>query len=336
LRYHGRARRAAILSHIKNVRVLKATIRLASNREEILPSFPLKIEVPSLRTDFRDVVEVPSSRAADGEIAIEDRAGRPSARISGRRAWFGGPFRRLAREVSDVRFGFWGNQGFLYRFALRLLEERHGIFSFHAAGLVDERGPALYVVVGGAGSGKTVFLLSGLARGLKLFSTETVHFRFASASVLWDKGSLVDNVRLGTLVHDFPKFLPSGISPTGSTDLWDRKIALDLGPFAASADTLANPDVVLLLPRIEEGREGYLRRRVEDPRTAAKAFFDNISQKIAESFILYDSLAVPGQDTPALAAARLRAVRRLAVHPTVRLTAKVLSGPARCWGDLLD
>ena len=324
------------MRHERNVRILKATVRLVSNRLEVLPSFPLKIEVPSLLTDFRDVVEVPSSRPADGEILIEDRTGRPSAKIFGRRARFGGPFRRLARDASDVRFGFWGNQGFLYRFALRLLEERHGIFSFHAAGLVDERKPVLYVVAGGAGSGKTVFLLSGLARGLKLFSTETVHFRFASGSVRWDKGSLVDNVRLGTLVHDFPEFLPSGITPSGPKDLWDRKIALDLGSFAASADTLETPEVVLLLPRIEEGREGYLRRRVDDPRAAAKAFFDNISQKIAESFLLYDRLAMAGQDTPLLAAARLRAVRRLAVHPTVRLTASVLSGPARCWGDLLD
>ncbi|MBM3310175.1 MAG: hypothetical protein FJY80_01565 [Candidatus Aminicenantes bacterium] len=318
-------------------RVLRATFAVWSNRKELLPSFPLKAEVPSLLTDFKSVDPIPCPVSPDGTIFIEDRPGRPTARLAGRRASFRGPFRRLAREASDARFGFWGNQGFLYRFALRLLEERHGVFSLHAAGLVDERGPVLYVVIGGAGSGKTVFLLSGLARGLKLFSTETVHFRPSSSGRLrWDKGSVIDNVRLGTLVHDFPDFRPPNVAKSGAKDLWTKKIALDLGAFASTEDVLVDPDLVLLFPRVEAGRRSHIRRPVGDPRTAAKAFFDNMSQKIGESFLLYDRLALPGQDTSDLAAARLRAAKRLARHPSVRLTASVLAGPERCWGDLVD
>lgn len=319
------------------LRILQASFLVRSNRDELLPSFPLKVEVPSLLTDFRSVDPTPCPASPDGTIVIQDVPGRPTARLAGRRASFRGPFRLLARRASDARYGFWGNQGFLYRFALRLLEERNGLFGFHAAGLVDERGPVLYVVIGGAGSGKTVFLLSGLARGLKLFSTETVHFGLSSSGKLrWIKGSLVDNVRLGTLVHDFPSFRPPNVPAVGTKDLWSQKIALDLGAFASTADVLVNPACVLLLPRVEEGRSGHLRRPVADPRVAAKAFFDNISQKIGESFVLYDRLPLPGQDTAALAAARLRAAERLARHPSVRLTASVLAGPERCWGDLLD
>jgi len=315
--------------------ILRTTIAVEADKSGILPSFPLPVEVPSLLTDFRSVDLIAPPRRPDGSIVIEDRPGRPSGRLSGRRARFRGPFLRLAREASDARYGFWGNQGFLYRFALRLLEERRRTYSFHAAALVDERGPVLYVVIGGAGSGKTVFLLSGLSRGLKLFSTETVHFRFESGAIRWDKGSLVDNVRLGTLVHDFPQFLPPGIPSAWTQDLPAGKIALDLGTFASAADRLHNPAVVFLLPRIEEDRRDHVRRSLEEPRPAAKAFFDNISQKISESFVLYDRLALPGLDTPGLAASRLKAAYRLAAHPSVRLTAEVLAGPATCWGDLL-
>jgi hypothetical protein len=317
------------------IRILRATFAIAANRAELLPSHPFPVAVPSLLTDFHDVSRIPYSARADGRIVIEDRSGAAAARLTPRAAIFTGPFLRLAREASDARFSFWGNQGFLYRFALRLLEERHGIFSFHAAGLVDEAGPVLYVIAGGAGSGKTVFLLSGLGRGLKLFSTETVHFAFRNGAVEWSKGSLVDNVRLGTLVHDFPRFSPEGTVRRSGRGIWETKIALDLAAYASSADVLSNPEVVLLFPRIEEGRRGHVRNLFADPRKAAKAFFDNISQKIGESVVLYDRLVLTGQDTPDLAAARLRAVRRLAGHRTVRFAASVLAGPPDCWGDIL-
>jgi hypothetical protein len=318
------------------LRILRATIAVKANKPELLPSLPLDIEVPSLRTDFHEVAEIPYSPRADGRIEIEDRAGVLTCRISGRRAVFAGPFLRLGREATDIRFSLWGNQGFLYRFVLRLLEERQRIYSFHAAGLLDERRRVLYVIAGGAGSGKTVYLLSGLGRGLRLFSTETVPFKLCGAAVQWFKGSLVDNVRLGTLIHDFPRFLPAGMPRFSDEDAWRTKIALDLSGHASSANALLDPEVVILLPRIEEGRHGHWRRRLDDPRLAAKAFFDNIGQKIGESVVLYDRLVVPGQDTAALAAARLRACRRLAVHRTVREAATVLSGPAECWGDILD
>ena len=163
--------------------------------------------MPSLLTDFREVEEIAYPARPDGRISLYGTTGGDiEYSFRNDHAVFRGPLRKFERSASDARYSLWGNQGFFYRFVLYLLELRHAVFSFHACGLYDERNHRLYVVAGGAGSGKTVYLLSGIGKGLTLFSTETVHFRFGRSGLAWYKGSLADNVRLGTLVHDFPMF----------------------------------------------------------------------------------------------------------------------------------
>jgi len=319
------------------VRILQATVGLESSSRALLIRFPLKIEVPSLLTDFRTVVEIPFSEKLDGRLVLENEpSGRAEYVLSGRKAVFRGPLLRLEKKTSDIRYSLWGNQGFLYRFFLYLLELRHRIFSFHACGLYDEGNHRLFVVAGGAGSGKTVYLLSGIARGLKLFSTETVHFRFERKGLTWFKGSLVDNIRLGTLVRDFPQFCPSEIAGKSKDEIWQKKIALDLAAFESQPDVIVEPRLVLIFPRIEEGRRGFIAGRLEDKRKAAKSVFDNLSQKIAESVVLYDQLPVPGFDDGPLAEARLKASFALVGHKTMEKTTSVLSNPVECWGNLLD
>jgi hypothetical protein len=324
------------LMYETGLQILKATVGIRSNARDLLPKFPLQIEVKSLLTDFRGMTEIPYSRKLDGQIVLENK---PSAvffkRLNGK-ALFRGPLRKLEGQSSDLRYSLWGNQGFLYRFIIYLLEERHHIYSLHACGLYDEKKNILYIAAGGAGSGKTVYLLSGIAKGLKLFSTETVAYECRGKKISWFKGSLVDNVRLGTLVHDFPQFLPRLDRPSSPGRVWQKKIALDLSSHQCSQDTLVQPDVVLLFPRIEEGRKGFFFNAFEDKRPAAKAVFDNLSQKIAETTILYDRLTVCGLDNAGLAEARLRSACQLVENGSVVKMASVLSGPADCWGHLLE
>lgn len=318
------------------VKILKARIGIESNTEELLPSFPLKTEVKSLLTDFRDVEQIPYSENLDGHIAVQDSGSELSFELTGERAVFRGPFLNLMQEASDPRFSLWGNQGFLYRFSLFLLEKKHDIFNLHACALYDTEKNHLYVVTGGAGSGKTVYLLSGLEKGLKLYSTETVHFRIDQNTLSWFMGSLVDNVRLGTLVHHFPKFLLH-IDTPDTEDEWQKKIALDLSAYKADFEELTAPGAVtILFPRIEEGRESFLLTPVSDKRRAAKLLFDNISQKLSETVVLYDRLPVLGLDEEKMARNRLSNTTRLIAHQSVLQTATVLSNPKECWGELLD
>jgi hypothetical protein len=319
----------------KGLKILRATIAVSSNRRALLPSFSLSVEVKSLLTDFRTVEEIPYSADLDGCVRVDDRPQEePSCRLSTTKATFRGPFIDLARRASDLRYSLWGNQGFLYRFALFLLEKRHQVYNLHACALFQAERNRLFIVAGGAGSGKTVYLLSGLEQGLSLFSTETVHFKREGDRFRWFMGSLVDNIRLGTLRHHFPGFYSPALS-SDSENEWQRKIAVDLSPYRCREDTLVDPEVVIFFPRIEEGRVDFMLNRVEDHRRAAKALFDNISEKLAETCLLYDRLLLLGLDRPELAWARLQAARALARHKGVMLCANIRSNPRQCWGDVL-
>jgi hypothetical protein len=319
----------------KGLKILKATVAVSCNSKALLPSFPLPIEVKSLLTDFQDVKEISYSLNADGSISIRDIPDEaPSYRLAGTKAAFKGPFIELTRKAADLRFSLWGNQGFLYRFALFLLEKKHRIYNLHACALYEVERKRLFIFVGGAGSGKTVYLLSGLEQGLTLFSTETVHFQKEGSHFRWFMGSLVDNVRLGTLRHHFPRFLPA-FSALNAANEWQEKVALDLSSHKYKEATLVDPEAVILFPRIEEGRDDFVLSPIADPRRVAQALFDNISQKLAETYLLYDRLPLPGLDRPELAQARLETCRELAHHKNIVLCATVISSPRRCWGDLL-
>lgn len=318
------------------IKILEALIGIQSNREELLPSFPLKTEVKSLLTDFKEVESISYSPNLDGNISVEESAEEPIFELSGEMAKFKGPFLKLTKEASDLRFSLWGNQGFLYRYALFLLEKKHRIYNLHACALYHEEKNHLYVIIGGAGSGKTVFLLSGLAKGLKLYSTETVHFRIKKDDTLWFMGSLVDNVRLGTLMYNFPQFLPN-IDTQEAREEWQKKVALDLSSYKTDFEKLTtSTSVFILFPRIEEGRKGFLLNPIEDKRKAAKLLFDNVSQKLTETVILYDKIPVLGLDEKKMALSRLKHMNQLVCHKTIVKIASVLSNPYDCWKGFLD
>ncbi len=148
-------------------------------------------------------------------------------------------------------------------------------------------------------------------------------------------GSLVDNVRLGTLMYNFPQFLPK-IETQEAGEEWQKKIALDLSAHKTDLEELKTPkSIIILFPRIEEGRKGFLLNIIEDRKKAAKALFDNASQKIAENVILYDEIPILGFDEKQMALRRLKYVSQLVSQRTITKIASVLSNPNDCWGDLL-
>jgi hypothetical protein len=316
-------------------RILKATIGIQTYKEDLLLHLPPEVAVESLLTDFRRVEQISFKKGLDGYIFIEEAEGDPSYEIRDNGVFFKGPFSRLQRQASDPRHTLWGNQGFLYRYALHLLEKKHGIHNLHACSLYQEETDTLFVVTGGAGSGKSVFLLGGLEKGLKLFSTETVHFQIEGNDIVWHMGSVVDNVRYGTLMYDFPRFLPQENTPAPQS-IWQNKIALDLSEFSILEETLKNPRAVrILFPRVEKGFQTPECNPLKNEKTAAKILFDNITEKVAETILLYDELTVLGLDESGLANARLEAIKQLINHHTLEETSWVLSNPSDCWKNIL-
>jgi hypothetical protein len=316
------------------VRIGPAKIGIRTNHAAHVPHFPGDIEVKSLLTDFHSIEVIPYSENLDGHIHIREAEGPPRIQCRDNLIECQGPFLSLAERSADARRSFWGNLGLLYHFTLHLLETRHGMLSLHACALFETETRTLFIAAGGAGSGKTVYLLSGLARGLSLFSTETVHVQIQEDDVLWRMGSLVDNIRWGTLLHDFPHFQPDRPAPPPG-NVWQEKIALDLSGHRCGQTSLRSPNCVLLFPRIEQGRSEFLMTPIQDPDRAAQLMFGNIAEKTSQSFVLYGSVAVPGFDTGKSAQMRLDALRRLTRHPSLGLVASVLTDPEHCWGNLL-
>jgi hypothetical protein len=318
------------------VKILKATIGIQSNREKLLPHLTLETKVESLLTDFRTVETIPYTPNLDGHISIKESKSEPSFVKRGGHFLFKGPFLKWQKRASDQRYTLWGNQGFLYRYTLYLLEKKHRIYNFHACALYDDDSDSLYVIIGGAGSGKTVFLLRGIEKGLKIFSTETVHFQINKDNVIWQMGSLMDNIRFGTLIYDFPRFLPYGEKPAAQK-LWQEKIALDLSEHKTQKDTIENPSTVhIFFPRIERGFEKTILHPIKEKQKAIKGLYDNITQKLAETVILYDKLLVLGLDEIELAKDRLAAVSELVSQSTTVQISTVLSNPRDCWENIIQ
>lgn len=317
------------------IKILEARIGIESNMKELLPSFPPRIEVSSLLTDFMEIEELPYSGSLDGYILIHDDESHPSFFLTPTKAVFKGRLQELVRKASDQRFSLWGNQGFLFRYALHLLEKVHKIYNFHGCALYEEKSHRLFIIIGGAGSGKTVYLLSGLERGLKLFSTEIVHFRHTGKDVEWYMGSLVDNVRLDTLKYSFPRFMP-GFEIKEGENLRLRKIAIDLSSYRAEDTRLVNPSVVCIFPRIEEGRRGFNLSLIPDIRKRTKMLFEHASQKISETLLLYDEITITGLESMDSARLRFDHVSRLSRHFSLKTVGTVLSNASECWGNLLQ
>jgi hypothetical protein len=202
--------------------------------------------------------------------------------------------------------------------------------------MVDDKGD-LWLIPGGAGAGKTVFLLEGLARGWTVFSTEMTHVRLTAGGYEVYKGSLFDNIRLGTLLYDFPQVRERlGLTLPESRDPWGTKIALDLGHVQTPADVLLSPSLRIVAPKVESGRERAIVGRLDRPEKLVKLLFDSATEKHGGTVLLYDRLPLPSLDTPELMTRRLAAMRGLVERATIKSARTTLCGARNCLEGLLD
>ena len=319
------------------VRILHARFGLISNNRGLISNpefFESRTVIQSLVTNVFAVPEIPFTEPLDAHMYILDLPqATPSVRIGEQEVYAVADFSRLEAACSDRRCSLFGNLGLFFRFALALLERRHGIFSFHASAMYIAERNELMLVVGGAGAGKTVFLLEGLRRGYQVFSTEMTHLEFRGGDVVFHKGSLVDNIRQGNFVHDFPDAAERlGLDLPEVENVWAHKLAVDLASVAPDADELVNPRLSLLFPKIESGRETAVVSDVKPGPKMVKLLFDNASEKIGGTALLYDCIPFAGADAPDIAAKRLEGMNRLVHdHSGLIIRAKdILAGTHNC------
>lgn len=324
------------------IRIVHTRLGLVSNNRELLTrSEYFTDRVPqSLLTDYHRVDDVPWDGAptgVDAEIRIVDTPGlAPAIALEPDRVLAVGDWTALEASNSDRRYSLFGNLGFVFRYAIHALERYHDTWSFHASAMVDDKGD-LWLIPGGAGAGKTVFLLEGLTRGWTIFSTEMTHVRLTDGGYEFYKGSLFDNIRLGTLLYDFPAVLERlGTALPPSPDPWGAKIALDLGHVQTPSDVLVSPSLRIVSPKVESGRDRAVVTPLDRREKLVKLLFDNATEKQGNTVLLYDRLPVPSLDTPALMARRLHAMQGLVGRATIKSARSTLCGARNCMEGLLD
>ena len=313
------------------IQICNTNIKLISNKKELL-EFEKGV-IADIETDFykAEEVKVPSADV-DAYFYIIDEDSKPQVQIGSNIVLAQGNFSELEKRANDLRFSLLGNEGLFYRFVLRVLENKHNIFSFHACGLFDEEKERLYIICGGAGSGKTAFILKGIEEGLKIFSTETVHFKFYSSDELkFYKGSMLDNIRIGNLKYDYPNVCRMlNISLPQIKDEWGTKIVVDLSQYQTSSDYLSNPRIILVFPHIEQKKRESVVNEVKDKRVVDRILFNNLSNKIAETILLYEKVPVAGLDTLSSAEKRFQAVSKFTRYTKLQKVINVIAGTKNC------
>jgi len=319
------------------VQIVKAKFGLISNKKELIfnPEFFENREViQCLLTNIYRVDEIPFSDDLDAYIHVYDVEDvPPTIAITDKEVRVVGNINQLDAQMTDRRYSLFGNLGLFFRYAMATLERYYDIFSFHASAMYNPYENDLMLIVGGAGAGKTCVLLEGLKRDYQMFSTEMTHLKFEGDKCLFFKGSLIDNVRVGNFVYDFPE-VPEllGLKLPDVQDVWGTKVVVDLSSKTTSEDILVNPKLSLLFPKIEEGRQPAIFGDVTDKRKITKLLFDNATEKIAQTPLLYDSVPIGCLDGPDIMQKRLKAMQKLASGELVeiRKAKTILASPTSC------
>ncbi len=315
------------------VKILHARIGIVSNNEALInePRYFEGQVMESLLTNIHSIEPIPFDENLDVHLVIIDDPNMyPQVKVTEKVVTATGDFSRYEKECSDNRYSLFGNLGLLFKILLVTLERYHDTFSFHASSMYSPSRGTLLLVVGGAGAGKTVFLLKGLEDDWQIFSTEMTHFRFTGEGCEFYMGSLYDNIRLGNLIYDFPgakKRLEVKIPDV--PDVWGHKIAIDMRHIAAQP-RYVNPRLTIIDAKVESGREQPIVKTVSRKEKIVKLLFDNATEKFGNTVILYDKIPVPALDTPELMRRRLAAMYRLVAEGKLNPVKSVLAGAKNC------
>jgi hypothetical protein len=305
---------------------------LTSNEAELIQreEFFEGGEIHSQATNWGQLQELDQTDDLDSNCLLVNKPeSPPSVEILENELTIRGDLGAIEKNARDRRWAILGNQGIWFRFLLGV-QERHGIFSLHAASAYHPERERLLILLGKAGAGKSVLLLSVLELGYRIFSTEMTFFQIMDGEIRFLRGSLIDNLRIGTLLVDFPSMLESlEIVLPASNKPWREKISVDLHRVGSDMKEIANPTISILLPRIEAGIEKNSLHALSDKPTLQRILFDFASEKIAGSVLIDEKIPAVGFDSPELALARLEAIGQLMSLP-VHSAAELMANAQNC------
>lgn len=319
----------------RGLRILGLTHGIGSNNGGLInnPVHFERGEIYTQITNWEKLEPVDYGKDMDSYCHLMDDPGLPfEITVRGKELYLQGDLSRLEREGSDKRWNIFGNIGIWFRHAL-VAQERHGIYSLHASSIYKPDNDELLIIAGKAGTGKTVYLLEAVERGYQIFSTEMTYFSLTDEGVRFYRGALMDNIRVGSFVYDHPQAaVILSIDLPRVDNLWEHKISVSLKSVSTEESELVNPKLSFIFPRIEAGYEHATVEDIPQPRTLIRMLFEVASEKIGNTYLMYEELPAVGLDTPQLAGNRWDAVSRLVAAPewTIKQARSILAGPKSC------
>jgi len=318
--------------HKRAVKLLDARIGILSNNKELIydKRYFESPMVESQLTNIHKLEDVPYENIDAEFVVIDDPQTKPSVSIGGRTCFCTGDFTRMEKECQDIRYSVFGNLGLFFRYSLAVLERYHGIYSFHASSMYIPSSNTVLLVVGGAGAGKTVYLLKGVINDWKFLSTEMTHLKMDKDGYKLYKGALYDNVRVGSLVYDFPEAIDKlGITIPKVDNIWGSKIVIDLHHLEAD-DVYTNPTVQVINVRIESDRQKADVSVMKEKDKVVWNLYKNASEKLAPPWLMYEQVPVGSCDDDNIARARLKTMQKFVDVGDLRPVKSIFSGIKDC------
>ena len=322
-------------SDTRGFRILGLTHGLASNNGRLIHD-PVHFERGEIYTQLTNWEVLEATEYGPGMdsycFLLDDPTLPYEITNNDRELYIQGDISRLEREGVDKRWSILGNVGVWFRFALAI-QEQHGIFSLHASSIYKPEEDELLIIVGKAGAGKTVYSLESLLRGYQIFSTEMTYFQLTPEGIVFYRGALMDNIRVGCFLYDFPEAGDLlGLSLPEVDHPWDVKISVSMHAATTERSSLVNPRISIIFPHIDSGIEHAVVSDISNPRMLTRMLFESASEKIGSTMLMYEALPVVGFDTPPLAGTRWEAVANLVAAPQweIKQARTILACPKSC------
>lgn len=326
----------------KGIKILETVVGIISNNEEIICD-PEYFEgkgqyLHSLSTNFHKLEEVDFSLSQAFFYVLDLNREEPKIFFNPQRdeIFAIGNFRKLEKETPDKRPTLFGNMGLFNRFFLLCLEKFSGIYSLHATSAYNPDSDELFIIVGSSGSGKSAVLLSAINHNLKLFSSEMTHFKVEKRKISFFKGALYHNIRVGSLVKDFPSLIGNlNIKIPKVRDIWNNYFSVCMSSVQEKKDILVNPKVRIIFPRIEFNLKNPIISSI-DKNTLFQLLFYSVSEKITKVSLLYNLVPVGSIDKKELARERLRVIRHFVEKLEILSSKKIIANSNNCLDNYLS
>ncbi|MBM3233515.1 hypothetical protein FJZ19_00300 [Candidatus Pacearchaeota archaeon] len=197
-----------------------------------------------------------------------------------------GPFSELEKKFGEVHSIL---RYFIYNYVLLCLEKKLKIYNIHASSVIDKKTNKVFMFVGHAGSGKTTCLLAAVEKGLMILGNDLSSIKEENKKYIIFPTSAFSPINNKTL-SKFKKIK----NITENVNKFYEKTPINLNIFKYRSKIL-NPKLTIIFPHIIEDSKVTILP-CKNKRKAASEIYEQITNRIRNTSLLYYSLPIPSLD----------------------------------------